>query len=209
MQRTIVLIVAFTLLLMPLIAQAQSQNVETLGPVIICSAGDDGGTNVNIISPQGNMTIQNPVELNFTATIMTMFGQFGHIGYSIDSGIINNLKTYSIVANESGHPDWYWYKTTASAQLMLPTLTEGSHNLTVYLGYQYHGTAGNPNLERFEVYAYDSVEFTIAEFNTPDSTPSSTVTPVPTPTIPEYPIATVTILAALTVSTVILTRRRK
>jgi len=87
MQKAVFLSIAFVLLLMPLIAQAQPQppNVSTLGPALILSEGD-GFTNVTIYSPKNQTYLPNQTELLFSVKAVRMFAQFGNVGYSIDQG---------------------------------------------------------------------------------------------------------------------------
>jgi hypothetical protein len=118
-----------------------------------------------------------------------MLGQFGNVGYSIDGGVVTSIRNLPITETrpdpQSG--EWYYYTETASASLDLPQLSDGAHNVTVYYGWQYLGVPQNPSLQRFEVYAYQTVNFTIG---TPQPTPSpnstSTPTPTPTPSPPNF-----------------------
>lgn len=190
-----------------LLAEAQAQaptppNVSTLGPVIICSTGNSA--NVKILSPQNNQSYSsNQVQLIFSVQAFGMFGQFGNIGYSLDGGIVKSVNSFvnKTVDHPTDAPDWYWNRTTVFASIVLPSLSEAIHNVTVYYGWQYLGT-NNPSLERFEVFAYDSTIFTVANTtNTsphpnssptsfPSPTPNSTITPSTTPTTPNTPSPT-------------------
>ena len=160
-------------------------DVPTLGPIIIC----DQGNYLNVSSPQNRNYPNNPIQLTFTITVSTMLGQFGNVGYSIDGGVVTSIRNLPITETRpdpySG--EWYYYTEKASANLDLPQLTDGAHNVTVYYGWQYLGVPQNPSLQRFEVYAYQTVNFTIG---TPQPTPSpnstSTPTPTPTPSPPNF-----------------------
>jgi hypothetical protein len=44
---------------------------------------------------------------------------------------------------------------------IVPFLSEGVHNVTVYYGWQYLGTPENPSLKSFEVSSIKTVEFTV------------------------------------------------
>jgi hypothetical protein len=80
----------------------------------------------------------------------------------LDGGIINSISNFvNESVDKSGFPDWYWWKTTRSANVTLPILSEGVHNVTVYYGWQYLGTPENPSLERYEVFSIKTVEFTV------------------------------------------------
>jgi hypothetical protein len=142
-------------------------DVPTLGPIIIC----DQGNYLNVSSPQNRNYPNNPIQLTFTITVSTMLGQFGNVGYSIDGGVVTSIRNLPLTETRpdpySG--EWYYYTETASASLDLPQLSDGAHNVTVYYGWQYLGVPQNPSLQRFEVYAYQTVNFTIG---TPQPTPS-------------------------------------
>lgn len=143
-------------------AQApEPPNVVTLGPPIICSAGDSA-TNVKILSPQNHSYGKNPIQLDFSVTAIGMFGQFGNVGYSVDGGIINSVTDFVNKTLEFAGPDWYWMRTIVFASIFLPSLPDGVHNVTVYYGWQYLGT-NNPSLERYEVFAYETVFFTVGK----------------------------------------------
>ena len=49
---------------------------------------------------------------------------------------------------------------------MLPSLSKGTHNATVYYGWQYLGIPENPSLQRYEVFAHSTVEFLVVGANT-------------------------------------------
>ena len=161
-------------------AQPQPPNVATLGPPVICSAGD-GGTYVKIFSPQNQVYTNNPIQLRFSVTAIGMLGQFGNVGYSIDGGVIKSVTNFINKSVEFAGPDWYWKSTTVFASVILPTLSEGVHNATVYYGWQYLGT-NNPDLERYEVFAYATVEFSIGR---PTITP-----PIISISSPDYNLTT-------------------
>ena len=140
-------------------AQPQPPNVATLGPPVICSAGDSG-TNVKIFSPQNQSYPNDPIQLVFSVTAIGMLGQFGNVGYSLDGGVIKSVTNFINKTVQFAGPDWYWNRTTVFASVILPTLSEGVHNATVYYGWQYLG-ANNPDLERYEVFAYAIVDFAV------------------------------------------------
>ena len=80
---------------------------------------------------------------------------------------------------------------------MLPDLSEGNHNVTVYYGWQYLGIPENPSLERFEVSSFKTVEFTV------DTSPS------PTPSVPEFSWLAILPLLAGMFSVAVIFRQRK
>lgn len=123
-----------------------------------------------------------------------MLGQFGNIGYSLDKSEILSVNNYlNKTVTNSSLPEWYYNTTTVYVAIDLLDLSKGVHNLTIYYGWQYLGTPENPSSERFEVYAYDSVEFIIEDNTMPDFA-SSSVTP--TPTIPEYSSVSILLLTS-------------
>lgn len=88
LKATTTAILLLVLLITTLIVEAQVPtlpDVDTLGPVIICSSGGSG-TNVNIASPRNQTYVANPVQLSFTVVAIGMFAQFSHIGYSVNGG---------------------------------------------------------------------------------------------------------------------------
>jgi len=127
-------------------------DVPTLGPPIIVSSGSEY-TNVKIISPINQTNHSGEVQLKISIDAVGLLGQFGNVGYSLDGGTINSIKNMAkTVDDKTGYPDWYYYKTTATASLSLTNLIDGFHSVTVYYGWQYTG--------RFEVFAYSKVDFT-------------------------------------------------
>jgi len=174
------LIVSLSLLTLLTIEPVNAQvptppDVPTLGPIIIC----DQGNYLNLSSPQNRNYLNTPIQLTFTITISTLLGQFGNVGYSIDGGIVTSIRNLLITETrpdpQSG--EWYYYTETAHANLDLPQLTDSVHNVTVYYGWQYLGVPQNPSLQRFEVYAYQTVNFTVgAPQPTPSPSPSEFTT---------------------------------
>jgi len=69
---------------------------------------------------------------------------------------------------------------------MLPTLSEGTHNATVYYGWQYLGTPENPSLQRYEVFAHATVDFMVV--NTHATNVSTAVSDITSYTKPEISI---------------------
>jgi hypothetical protein len=149
--------------LTPLGVDAQAPeppNVATLGPPVILSG--NFLTDVKIFSPEDQSYLHNPIRLNFSVTAVGMFGQFGNVGYSVDGGVIRSVTEFVNKSVEFEGPDWYWDRTTVFASIVLPTLSDGFYNVTVYYGWQYLGT-NNPSLERYEVYAYATVVFAVGK----------------------------------------------
>jgi len=188
MKPLLAIAVVMALLLTPFFVQAQvptPPDVPTLGPIIIC----DQGNYVGVSSPQNQNYQSNPIQLTFMINVTSMLGQFGNVGYSIDGGIVNSIKNLAITETRpdpySG--EWYYYTETAFGSLDLPQLADGAHNVTVYYAWQYLGVQENPSLQRFEVYAYQTVNFTVG-MPTPTPSPSPTISPSSTSAaaVPEF-----------------------
>ena len=62
---------------------------------MIDSAGDSG-TNVQILIPQSESSLDNPVQLTCSVhASLLSFSPFGDIGYSLDNGPIHNMTDYT------------------------------------------------------------------------------------------------------------------
>jgi hypothetical protein len=154
------------------ISPAQSPKptqISTLGPAQIRSVGDDG-TNVKIITIQNQSSISNPIQLLFCVKALVLPYSFGNIGYNLDGGAIYNVSNFVNETRIRQEGD----DVTVWAEVALPKLSEGAHSVTVYYGYQFSGIN-----QRYEVFAYSSVNFLVS---------SKSPTPVlsPTPYIPEF-----------------------
>jgi len=164
------LLILFT----PSLAEAQiptPPSVPTLGPVIICSAGDSL-TNVVVFSPQNQSYLDSSqIQLIFRVKAAGLFGQFGNIGYRLDGGIINSVSGFINKSVEDAGPELYWKSTTVFASVALSQLSVGLHNVIVYYGWQYLGIPANPSLQRYEVFAYASVDFSVVDYITVDASP--------------------------------------
>jgi len=124
---------------------------ESLGPVIIVPSTNK----VEIFCPQNETYNVNSLLVNFT---IVMGGNAFDFGYSLDEGAVIRVENITKIS-ESG---WIPYVTyTFRGTVFLINLSEGSHSITVYEGYQFQGIPENPSLERYEVYAYDYTNFTI------------------------------------------------
>jgi hypothetical protein len=173
----LLLLVASVILLIvqPIAAQGSPPDVPTLGPIVYFYT-DYSGQNINIISPKNGGNYSGEIQLNFSLKVNGAFGQFGNVGYSIDNGTITSVRNFTDkTVNQTGFPDWYWWTTTAYANVVLPKLPGGVHNVTVYYGWQYLGIPKNPSLERFEVFTLRTVKFTVARAPPPTITQLSIV----------------------------------
>jgi len=158
MKNTLVVVLLFLLVSTVVFDTIEAAKNNTLGPLDIWSAGDSG-TNIQILSPQNNSTTNNPVQLYFCVhALALLYSDFGQIGYSIDNGDIYEVKEF-LRKRSQEYGDTligeFW------ANITLPNLTEGNHNITTYYGYQFSGTASNPSSKRYSVSAYSTVEFTV------------------------------------------------
>jgi hypothetical protein len=120
---------------------------ETLGPVEMLL----GTSKVTILYPQNETYNVNSLLVNFTAVFG---GTAFDFGYSLDEGAVIKVENITKIS-ETG---WIPYVTyTFRGSVFLANLSEGSHSITVYRGYQYQ----YPARKRYEVYAYDYTNFTI------------------------------------------------
>jgi hypothetical protein len=163
MKKALIVAIFISFLLITSVAEAQPEppNVSTLGPPVFYHYGSDEG--VKILSPKNESKCVNPVQLSFTVEADGFFGQFGNVGVSLDGGVINSVTNFISKSVEELDYPLYWYRTTVKANVKLPTLSEGTHNITVYYGWQYQGIPENPSLERYEVFAQRTVKFSIDE----------------------------------------------
>jgi hypothetical protein len=185
MKKALTITVLLLVFLLPSFAEAQAPtppDVPTLGPITYFYT-DYNGSNIKILTPKNQIGYSNPIQLIFTMEQVGMFGQFGNVGYSIDGGIINSITNFvNKTVDETGFPDWYYWKTTVSAEVVLPNLSEGIHNVTVYYGWQYLGIN-----KRFEVFSLKTIEFTVGNSN-PLPTDAN-ATPTPTTSSSQSPAA--------------------
>jgi hypothetical protein len=144
----ITMLLSLTLVGMQFINKAKA---ETLGPVVIVPTSNK----VEIFYPQNETYNVNSLLVNFT---VVMQGTAFDFGYSLDGGAVIRVENITKIS-ESG---WIPYVTyTFRGSVFLANLSEGSHSITVYEGYQYQGIPTNPSLKRYEVYAHDYTNFTI------------------------------------------------
>ncbi len=93
MKKTLAIMFLLFLLSLPLLVSAQAPTppvVSTLGPVVVCSDGD----NINISSPQNGSYTSNRITLDFCVAVGGMFGQFGNVGYSVDGGTVYSVNSF-------------------------------------------------------------------------------------------------------------------
>ena len=162
-----------------------------LGPVEIHSSGG-GGHSVQILVPQNNSFIDNPVQLVFCVRALLLpycYSSVGNIGYSLDNGVIysvNDFVNQTIVHQADSDDATVWVNMT------IPALSESSHTITVYWGWYFAGSN-----QRYEVSAYQTAVFTI------DSSPSQSST------VPEFPITIALVAVLISVSLLLIVSKRK
>jgi len=160
-------------------AQPTPPAVDTLGPAIFPYYTPNNIT--TIYSPINGGIYPNPIFLNFSVSVTAMLGQFGNVGYSLDDGNITSVNDFinqTVDYNPTDTPAWYFYNTTAFASVVLPPLSEGIHNVTVYFGWQYLGTPENTSLKRFEVSSLATSNFIVGEISTPSANPLPSLTTI-------------------------------
>lgn len=205
---TFLLLFAF----IPMLVNADESNNDTLGPLEISPLARYSSTNIQILSPQNQSSISNPIQLHFSAEARTIaYCSFGSFGYSIDNGTIYNAEQYLHNTKITRYADndigKFW------AKIALPTLTEGAHTIIVYYGYQNTGIN-----QRYVVYAYSNVDFFV---NSPTPSPSPTSppvstsiansTPTPTSSVPQIAITwlIITAIALVTIVSITLIQSQK
>jgi hypothetical protein len=170
---SMVLIIAISSLSVLMVKPTNAQMVRTLGPVQIRSSGDSG-TNIRIIMPQNKTSVNNPVEVLFCVNVALLpysSPPFADIGYSIDNSEVynvNDLINQTIIHGVNADEATVWAKVTLS------NISKGNYNLIIYVGSQFEGVPENPQLQRYEVWAFSTVNFSVT---------SKTTTPAPT--VPE------------------------
>jgi hypothetical protein len=154
----VVILVLFPLLLTPLLAQAQAptpSETSTLGPVQIRTAELGGGSSVNILVPQSQSSLSNPIQLVFCVRALLIpecYSSVGNIGYSLDSGAIYGVNDFINETIIHGPCD----NATVWAKVALPKLSEGPHSVTVYFGRYFPGIN-----QRYEVSVYSTSNFSV------------------------------------------------
>jgi hypothetical protein len=155
--------------------------ISTLGPVQIRSAGDIG-TNVQILTPQNQSLLSNPIQLTFCVkAFLLQYSPFGNVGYSLDGGTIYNVSNFINMTRTREEGD----DVTVWAEVALPKLSDGSHNVTVYFGWQFSGIG-----QRYEVMAYSTASFFVVSStpSTPTPTPNPTQNPAPNSKYAEFSV---------------------
>jgi hypothetical protein len=146
--------VFITMLLFSVLIGVQFINkakAETLGPIVMWYQGIPSANDVVISSPINGIYNVSSILLNFTVEAL---GGIYDVGYSLDDGVVERI-TNLTKTSETGSIPYVTY--TVKGNVLLSNLSSGNHSVTVYQGYQYRPPAN----ERFEVYAYSFVNFTV------------------------------------------------
>ncbi len=81
------------------------------------------------------------------------------VGYSLDSGSVERASNLTLIRSEPNldwNPIGTFFDVTYRGYLLLSNLSEGNHSVTVYQGQQFRTSH-----ERYEVFAYSTVNFTV------------------------------------------------
>jgi hypothetical protein len=217
MKKAVMVAMLLSIFLFPSLAMAQAPtplNVSTLGPISYLYTDENNiYYNIQFISPQNQNTYFNQIQLNFSLSALGAFGDFANVGYCLDGGTIYSVNNFinKTVDHPADAPDWYWNRTTVFASAVLPQLSKGAHNVTVYYGCQYFGIPKNPSLQRFEVYTLKTVSFTVSSSNSlpTDSHTTPSASSFPTPTIPEFTaVLLIAFLVTITLAFTLVLRRK-
>lgn len=149
-----------------MVVNAENINIGTLGPLRILYPKD---TDIQILSPQNNDTLNNPVQLHFCVyPQIQAYADFGDIGYCINDGeVYKVLDFYRKTSVQQGDSilGEFW------ANITLPALDEGSYIISIYYGYQ------SQKHLTYDIFGYSTVEFTVKNR---DVTPPNIIVESPT-----------------------------
>ena len=123
---------------------------ETLGPV---DMSHYSGNVINIASPRNETYNSSSVMLSFTGET---YYSVNDVGYSLDEGAIERVTKLATIQVPAPEVNIICVRITYMGALFISNLSDGKHSITVYQGYQYR-----QHNERYEVYAYSNVNFTI------------------------------------------------
>jgi hypothetical protein len=147
---------------------------------------------ISIQSPQNRTHNAEPIFLNFTVKKVDVSDTYSYFylldGQDIQSGV--KVEEIQLVGQETITNDTFFPYTEVNlkGQAVLPKLSDGPHNLTVFIGWvREDGVIFHANIDPFSTAAYFSVDTT-----TP--TPSPSPSPQETETEPE-PFPTVLVVA--------------
>jgi hypothetical protein len=149
-------------LLIPL--ELSSPSVNALGPAVFYGPTSDI---VTIFSPMNSGNYSNQVNVTFFLQVDSIYGNgLGAVGLSVDNGTIISITDFSTITVSSPvqSPSNYLIQTTKIfSSLLLPNLSKGFHNVTLYYGFQ---EPYNPHFpSRYLVSAQDFVAFSIVDSN--------------------------------------------
>ena len=124
-------------------------------------------------------------------TLILSYCGFGNIGYSVDGGTVYSVTKFM---NKTVVREGFTDDTTIWANVTLPSLSDGSHNVTVYWGWYFSGRT-----QRYEVTAYSTSSFEVK--NSSNS--------IPSPSIPEFPSLLVIPLLLSVLAVALMVRKKQ
>lgn len=123
---------------------------ETLGPV---DMSHYSGKGINIASPRNETYNASSIMLSFTGEA---YYSVNDVGYSLDEGAIERVTKLATIQVPAPEVNIICVRITYMGALFISNLSDGKHSITVYQGYQFR-----QHNERYEVYAYSNVNFTV------------------------------------------------
>jgi len=130
---------------------------------------------ISIQSPQNGTQNSAPILLNFTVKkweVPDVYSYFYILdGQDIQSGV--KMEEIQFVGQEtiSNYTPFSYIETTLEGQVVLPVLSDGAHNVTVFIGQALgDGTIQPANLETFFTTANFNVDSTTKSFPSPQET---------------------------------------
>ncbi len=163
--------------------------------VVLCAHQVQADSTEPIHFIDAGLTIYSPVNTTYYYRDLFLnlsLGSSGILG-SLDPNIsmnysIDNTFNRSVPLKSTGE---IHMTSRAVAQVILPDLTNGSHNLTIHL-YGLNQRSANPKYLTFALSTYFSTTGnpapTITPTSVPTSSPSPTHSPIPSPSVPEFTI---------------------
>jgi hypothetical protein len=129
-------------------------NAEILGPINLAFYSGEG---IKILSPLNMTYNSSSILLSFSGEAYCSFEiEIGDVGYSLDNGEIKKVTNIAI-GSQVPIPaiNIITTRVTYTGGVFLSNLSDGTHIITVYRGYQ------NQRRERYDVFAYSNATFTV------------------------------------------------
>ena len=165
--------------------------------------------NISIKSPQNGTYNTEPILLNFTVKNNYVSDAYFYFylldGQDRQSSV--KVEEIHVIGQETISNDTYvpYTEYTLWGQAVLPSLTDGPHNLTVFMGFLLNGTIHHANIDPFSATAYFSVDPTAA---TPSPSPSPHETE-PEPFPAALFAAIVAVVVMVSASLLVYSKKRK